>query len=116
MVTPTSAPTATVVVTVVALLPLFASGFWELTLAVLLTTVPAAVPGLTLTTRVNAALAPLASDGLLAVTVPVPPTAGVAVVHPAGAVNETNVVFAGTVSFSVAVDAAEGPAFVTPIV
>ncbi len=42
-----------------------------------------------------------------------PPAAGAVAVQPAGAVNETNVVFAGTSSVSETFWAASGPAFVT---
>jgi len=48
----------------------------------------------------------------VAVTVPFAPTAGVVDAHPAGAVNETNVVFAGSASVSVMLVASLGPLFV----
>src|SRR6187200_1638995 len=86
----------TVVVAVTLLLPGVGSAVADATVAVLVMTVPPAVAAPTFTTSVNEALAPLASEGLVEVTVPVPPTAGVVDVHPAGAVNETNVVPAGT--------------------
>src|SRR5262245_21061962 len=60
----------------------------------------AVVPGVTCTTRVKVAV-PAAAFGLVNVTVPVPPTAGVAIVHPGGAVAtaaETKVVLAGMAS------------------
>ena len=57
--------------------------------------VPAAVAALTLTTSVNTCGAPIASVLRVAVTVPVPPTAGDVIVQPAGPATETKVVFAG---------------------
>ena len=59
---------------------------------------PSAASGSTRTTSVNAAWAPLASASAVAETVPVPPAAGVLGAQPAGAVNETKVVPAGTSS------------------
>ena len=56
----------------------------------------------TLTTKLEHLGEPIASAAARwPVTVPVPPTAGVVIVHPAGAVSETKVVFAGTGSVSV---------------
>src|SRR5207248_2044154 len=81
----------------------------EVSAAVLVMT-PAGRAALTLTTSVNTALAPLASVGVVAVTVPVPPTAGVMVVQPAGAMKETKVVPTGTTSVSVTAWAWQGPA------
>ena len=49
---------------------------------------------------VKLAVADGASCGLVAVTVPEAPTAGVVAVQPDGAVNETNVVLNGTESLS----------------
>ncbi len=65
--------------------------------ALFVTTKAFAALALTLTTNVNAAFAPAANVGLVDVTVPVPPTAGVELTH-AGDENETNVVFAGMIS------------------
>src|SRR5262245_39011374 len=75
----------------------------------------AVVPGVTCTTRVKVAV-PTAAFGLVNVTVPVPPTAGVAIVHPGGAVAtaaETNVVLVGSASATTVSAAALGPALVT---
>ena len=47
---------------------------------------------------------------------PIPPTAGVIDVHPAGALKLTNVVLPGTSSVSVTLDAASGPMLRTLIV
>src|SRR5258708_39431876 len=63
--------------------------------AVFLMTVPLAVPVVTWTTMVKVAVAPEASVGLMKVIVPVPPTGGVVVVQPPGAVAETKVGWAG---------------------
>jgi len=43
---------------------------------------------------------PAGIDGVVAMIVPVAPTAGVSHVHPAGVVSDWNVVFAGTASLS----------------
>src|SRR5438270_10195186 len=56
---------------------------------------------------------PEATVGLVQVIVPVPPTAGVVQVHPAGCEIDWKVVFAGVASVNVAPDAAAGPLFVT---
>src|SRR6266581_2404515 len=68
--------------------------------AVLVMTVPGAVPAVTCTTNVNV-LVPGAMSSLWQVTVPVAPTAGVVHVQPAGAVIDWKVVLAGSVSVSV---------------
>src|SRR5689334_15736519 len=70
----------------------------------------------TVTTRVNTSLAPAASTGLPQFTDPVPPTAGVVQLQPAGEVSEVNVVLAGIESVSAAPDAASGPALPAVIV
>ena len=90
----------TVEVAVAVLLVVLASVVVVVTLAVLVIVVFPAVPGLTLTTSVNVAEAVAARLGLVTVMVPVPPTLGVVGVQPAGAVNDTNVVFVGIVSCS----------------
>jgi hypothetical protein len=64
---------------------------------------------------VKFAVAPEASEVALHEIAPVPPDAGVVHDHPAGDANDTNVVFAGVVSFNVTVPASLGPAFVTAI-
>ena len=68
---------------------------------------PSAAPTIKLPTL------PPATLGLVHETVPVPPTAGVVQVHPAGGANDKNVVFVGIVSEKVAVVAADPPEFVT---
>src|SRR5881275_1191811 len=90
----------TVVAAVALLLAVDDSALDVATLAVFVMIVPADVPAFTVTTRVNDAVAPAASDGFVAETVPVAPTAGALGTQPAGAVKEENVVFAGSVSVS----------------
>ena len=104
---------ATVVVAAAELFPALLSGVAELTVAVLLMLVPAGVAALTCTTSVKFDVDPATTFPLSAVTGPVAPTAGVVVVQPAGAVNETNVVFAGRTSLSETAVASLGPLFVT---
>ena len=53
------------------------------------------MPGWTLTTSEKFAVAPAASDGVVQVTTPVPPTAGVMQVQPAGTEMDWNVALAG---------------------
>jgi hypothetical protein len=67
-------------------------------------------------TSVNVPLAPLASVAMLAVTVPVPPTAGVVSVQPGDAVIEVKVVPAGRGSLIETFAAGSGPLFVTVMV
>jgi hypothetical protein len=66
-------------------------------------------------TKLNVAEAPLASDAMLHVIMPVPPTAGAAQLNegPLVCVAETNVVPAGVVSVSCTLAASDGPAFAT---
>ena len=78
-------------------------------------TVPFTTPAPTLTTSVNTLL-PTANDGLVQLTVPVPPTGGAVQDHPAGVASDTNVVPAGRVSARVAAAAAVGPALAAVIV
>src|SRR5688500_18489718 len=85
---------ATVVVVVAVSLPGVGSAVAEPTVAVSVITVPPAVPESTFTTRVNTSLAEAATLGLLQLTVPVAPTAGVVQLHPPGEVSEVNVVLA----------------------
>src|SRR5437899_2496045 len=75
---------------------------------------PPGVVGLTCTTRVKSAW-PGASRPSAAETAPVPPTAGVVEVEPAGTVRETNVVPAGMLVETFAACAASGPLFVNVI-
>jgi hypothetical protein len=106
---------ATTSAAVALLFPEFGSVVDELTVAVSLIAVPAAVPALTLTTTVKLPL-PGATDGFVHVIVPVPPTAGVTQLHPAAAVMDWNVVFGGVTSVKLALVAVLGPAFVTTCV
>ena len=69
--------------------------------------------GATFTTTIMSAEAPVASVGSVQVTFPVPPTAGVVHAQPAGTEIEANVVFAGTASRKLTVEAAAGPLLVT---
>jgi hypothetical protein len=117
-VTATSAPVPAIVVVVVVaeLSDGSVSAVSDVTVAVFETTVPAAVPALTFTTNVNVPLPPAASDADVLLTVPVPPTAGVVELHPAGAVSETNVAAAGVTSVSATLAAASGPSLLTTIV
>ena len=62
---------------------------------------------------VNVAVAPLARDAVVQLTVPVEPTAGVVQVQPAGCVSDWKVVSAGRGSFIVTLAAAFGPPLVT---
>lgn len=107
---------ATVVVTVAELFVVTGSVEVVAAVAVLVIIVPAAVPAVTRTTSVKEAAVPAARFAVDAVTVPPLPAAGVVVVHPVGATNDTNVVFAGIVSVSETVAAAAFPLFATPIV
>ena len=109
------APELTVVVAVAELFPATGSSV-DVTLAVLLTTVPLGVAAFTFTTSVKDPLPFAGSVAMVQFTVPVPPTAGVVQLHPAGDVSETNVVFAGRVSESATVVAPAAVRFVTPIV
>src|SRR5688572_26125433 len=87
--------------TVPVLLTGFGSVVVDEAVAELVNTVLCGVAALTLTTSVNTALAPEASVGAVAVTVPVPPTGTASVrVQPAGTVKDTNVVLGGSVSDS----------------
>ena len=92
-----SAEAVLVVVAVAVLLAGVGSVVELATLAALVIVVPAGAAGSTLTTRVNVAEAPVASVGLVDVTSPVPPTAGVVLANlkKAGDVKETKVVPAG---------------------
>lgn len=86
------------------------------TVAVALSVVPFAKPASTCVTSVNRADAPLANEGAIAVIVPVSPTLGDVTDQPAGAVNDWNVVLAGTSMVNVAFAASDAPLFVTLIV
>lgn len=84
--------------------------------AVLDTVALQSTSGHTRTTRVNACDGvPKASVGLEAVTVPDPPTGGVTVVHPAGAMKDWNRVLAGRVSDRETFCASLGPLLINVI-
>lgn len=101
---------ATTSAAVTLLFAVFGSLTAELTLAVSLIAVPAAVPAVTVTTYVMVAGVLAARLGFVQVSV-----AGVQV-HPAGPVRETKVVFAGAVSVKVTLLAVLGPALFTTCV
>src|SRR5438309_1299098 len=100
----------TVVVAVAALLTRLGSKVAELTVAVLEMTVPSRVLALTWTTMVKLAVAPLARDVVVQLTVPVMPTIGVVQVQPAGDVTDRKVVCDGSKSSILTFAAALGPA------
>ena len=102
---------ATVVVAPAELLEAFGSAVEDETEAVSAIVAAGDATSSTRTTRVNVATAADSSVVAAAEIVPVLPAAGVVAVQPAGAVNETNVVFAGTSSVSETSWAASGPAF-----
>src|SRR5438093_701212 len=106
----------TLVVAVAVLLATSGSKVVELTVAVLAIVLPSGAVGLTWTTRVNVAVAPLASVAVVQLTVPVEPAAGVVQVQPAGVGIDWKVVSGGSRSFIVTLAAAFGPALLTPIV
>ena len=103
---------ATTSAAVAVLLAGLGSEVAELTVAVLLMAVPAAVPAVTFSTTVKLA-DPAAKLGLVQVMDPVPPTTGVVHDHPAAMTIDWKVVFAGVVSARLAVLAVLGPALVT---
>jgi hypothetical protein len=83
--------------------------------AVFETVVPGTAPEAVATTNVNVAF-PGGKDGFVQEIEPEAPGGGVAHDHPAGVAAETNVVPAGSGSFSVVAGAAFGPAFVATMV
>src|SRR4029077_18653300 len=85
----------------------------ELDTEAVLPTEPLPMHVFTRTTIVMVAGAPAASVVAVQETVPVPPTAGVEQFHPAGAVTDWNVVWAGVGSTSCTPVAEAGPLFVT---
>src|SRR6266446_4753364 len=107
-------PVATTSVAVAELGP--KAWFVELTVAVSVITVPFAVPTFTFTTIEKLAAVLPSMFNVVQTTLPVPPTAGVRQVQPAGADIETKVAFAGTASINVALSAALGPLLVTTCV
>src|SRR5687767_1695914 len=108
---------STVVVAVFELLPGTSSGKSLEAVAVLLITVPPMVPAFTFTTTWKLAVSALVTDGLVNISVPVPPaTIASARLQPDGRVADTNVVLAGIVSLTFALAAGPGPLFLKPIV
>ena len=106
--------TVTVVVAVAELLVEVGSEVTELlTVAVLEMVVPSAVAGVTWTTMVKLAGAPLARDDVVQLTVPVVPTGGVVQDQPAGGATDWKVVCDGSGSLMVTATAAVGPALPT---
>lgn len=104
---------ATTSAAVALLLAVFGSVVDELIVAVSLTAVPAAVPGVTFTTTGKVAV-PTAKLGLVQLIAPALPTAGRVQDHPVGiGVSETKVVFGGVLSVKLALVATLGPALVT---
>src|SRR5438046_1320786 len=106
----------TLVVAVAVLFMRFGSKVAELTVAAFTIVLPSGAAGLTWTTRVKVAVAPLASVAVVQFTVPGEPTAGVVQVQPAGVGIDWNVVSSGSGSFMVTLAAAFGPALLTPMV
>jgi hypothetical protein len=110
-VVPRSAEAAatTTVVALAVLLPVFGSDGHE-TVAVSVTAVPAAVPGLIFSVNGKFTDAPVASGvGVLQLIGPVPPIAGVMHVQPAGGVMPWKVVLGGVDSANVRLAAAAPP-------
>src|SRR5205823_3546612 len=114
--TETSALPVPVVTTDDVLLTAFGSVLDAVMLAVFVMAAPTA-PGLMWTVIENVAEV-RASDAIVQVTMPLPPTAGVVQekIGPVDCDAETNVVFAGTASVSETLAAFDGPLFVTVIV
>src|SRR5215470_13173704 len=110
-----SACALTLVVAVAVLLPAFGSVVALAAVAVLVMVAPLPTLALTLSTMVKVAVVPAANVALEKTTLPVPPTGGVVMVQPAGAVAETKVVLAGTASVTVTVCASLGPLLARPI-
>src|SRR5579863_10432936 len=106
----------TIAVTLAELFAELGSMASEPTDAVSVRTVPLAVPAVTFATRVNVPEVSAAMSALLQTTLPVAPTAVFRQLHPAGAVNDASVVFAGIVATTVALSAALGPLLVTTCV
>ena len=114
--TPTSAAVVTVVVAVAVLLAAFGSDVADVTAAEFVMVVLSATEASTCTTKLKDAEAPLANEPVVALTLPVPPTGGVVVAQPTGALSEKNVVLAGTASVSDTLAALPGPALAAVIV
>ena len=105
----------TVVVAVPLLLLEFASGVFEVAVAVLLRIDPAATFGATATVSVKTEL-PMANEEFEHETVPPSPASGAVHNHPSGALKSTKDVPAGSVSVHEALPATSGPLLVTVIV
>src|SRR5579864_1176269 len=108
-------PRATTSVAVALLLAWFGSVTVELTVAVSLICVPAAVPAFTFKTTVKVE-DPGVKLGFVQLMVPIAPTAGVVHDQPPGVAIDWKVVLAGVVSVMLAVVAVLGPLFVTTCV
>jgi hypothetical protein len=107
-----SVEVATTSVAVAVLLVRFGSEVEEVTVAVLLITVPAAVPVGTFRTTEKLAV-PVARLASVQLIVPVPPGAGVVHDHPDAGVIELKMVPVGVVSVRVTLVAVLGPTFLT---
>ena len=106
-----------VVVSVSVLLPVFVSSEVLATVAAFVIIEPLGVLALTWTTKVKVAIAPPASEAVVALIVPVLPTAVESVrVQPAGVVKETNVVLAGRASLRATFAALALPVLLTVMV
>src|SRR5687767_7336537 len=99
LVTTRSADAATVVIDVTLPFSGIPSPVLDVTVAVLVRTVPDNTDGSTFTTRVKTAL-PTANDGLEDETMPPAPTGGVVLLQPLTSDNETKVVPTGNVSLN----------------
>jgi hypothetical protein len=106
---------ATVVDAVDELLARLESAGDELTVAVLVITLPLGVLLATKTPIPNPALGVGASEAMVHVTVPPKPTVGVVQFHPAGEAMAWNVVFAGSTSVRTTFSALSLGSFVTEI-
>lgn len=107
---------ATTSVAVAVLFAGLGSDAEEVTVAVSLTAVPAAVPAVTFTVRIKVEDPVPKVLLLLQVMGPALPTVGVEHTHPLGGGRETNVVFGGVVSLKTAFVAVLGPGLVTTCV
>src|SRR5580692_10173715 len=106
----------TTVVAVAVLFAEFGSITDELTFVVPVMTVPFATPVFTFTTTEKLAEVNPTMSALVQMTLPPLPTIGRMQLHPDGGVIETNVVFAGTGTMTVALSAALGPLLVATTV
>src|SRR5580658_4288966 len=106
----------TIVLTDAVLFEEFGSRADEPTVTVSPITVPFAVPAVTFATIVNVPDVTAAISAFVQTTLPVTPTPVFRQLHPAGAVKDTSVVFAGIVATTVALSAALGPLLVTTCV